>query len=672
MRGGTLTILMALVMSFGAGVEAQERVVRRAPTGPSVKMATLEGERAILPITLAGATILVDDVYVNGEGPFRFLLDTGAQGGGRVDASLVEKLSLAETGQVMGSDGSGRAGPTMTMHQLDTLAFGGLTFEGVRVISRDYNLNGAGVRGHIDGILGFALFEEFLLTIDYDTRELRVARGELPEPNGTDIFELSNHGAPGVDIVLGGRKHHARIDSGNMGGLTVSQRIADDLEFEAEPVQVGEARTVTGAFPISRGTITGDLSIGDLHVEKPEVTIAGPMPGVNLGSHMLQEFVVTFDQAHERIRFQKADSTRPEGAPRSSRLARQTTEVPMPLVMGRPTIEATINGQGPYRFILDTGASMLVLFDSLAEELGLEATGSTRVGDPSSPQAVAASEYQVAAVGVGETTAEGVYAISLPDMPGVGDVRGVFGLPVLHDLVTTLDYPGERLVLSRAPLGRNDGSVAYRDEGGQINFDLDIAGHPIETHLDTGSPGALSLPLSLAEDLPLQAPPTVVGRGRTVSGEFEIHSAQLDGTLSWLGTTIEDPQLMFNDRFAWGNLGGGLLQDFELTIDQVNRRLRLQEPQGPRVVRRGPAGRPRWGFGLRGQGGGAMSISQVMSGGIAEAAGLKAGDVIVKVNGRAMDAIDQAELGAIMQSSPITLTVERDGREIDIELRRPE
>ena len=78
------------------------------------------------------------------------------------------------------------------------------------------------------------------------------------------------------------------------------------------------------------------------------------------------------------------------------------------------------------------------------------------------------------------------------------------------------------------------------------------------------------------------------------------------------------------------------------------------------------------GFGLRGQGGGPLSISQVTSGGIAEAAGLKAGDVIVKVNGRAMDAIDQAELGAIMQTSPITLTVERDGEEMDIELKRPD
>ena len=62
---------------------------------------------------------------------------------------------------------------------------------------------------------------------------------------------------------------------------------------------------------------------------------------------------------------------------------------------------------------------------------------------------------------------------------------------------------------------------------------------------------------------------------------------------------------------------------------------------------------------------------QVMSGGIAETAGLKAGDVIVKVNGRDMSSLDQSELAALLQSSPVTLTVERDDREIDIELKRP-
>src|SRR5258708_161374 len=38
---------------------------------------------------------------------------------------------------------------------------------------------------------------------------------------------------------------------------------------------------------------------------------------------------------------------------------------------GRPIVDVSINGTGPYRFILDTGASMTVIADDLKIELAL-------------------------------------------------------------------------------------------------------------------------------------------------------------------------------------------------------------------------------------------------------------------------------------------------------------
>src|SRR5216684_4175785 len=40
---------------------------------------------------------------------------------------------------------------------------------------------------------------------------------------------------------------------------------------------------------------------------------------------------------------------------------------------GRPIVEVSINGKGPYRFILDTGASVTVISDDLKDELALPA-----------------------------------------------------------------------------------------------------------------------------------------------------------------------------------------------------------------------------------------------------------------------------------------------------------
>src|SRR5262245_44190276 len=50
---------------------------------------------------------------------------------------------------------------------------------------------------------------------------------------------------------------------------------------------------------------------------------------------------------------------------------------------GKSVVEVKINGQGPYRFFLDTGAGGMVINGDLAKELKLPIIGSTELGDPS-------------------------------------------------------------------------------------------------------------------------------------------------------------------------------------------------------------------------------------------------------------------------------------------------
>ena len=93
-------------------------------------------------------------------------------------------------------------------------------------------------------------------------------------------------------------------------------------------------------------------------------------------------------------------------APSSTHLGRETVTVPMKLVMNRPTVEVKVNGQGPYLFVLDTGAGTNVLDPKLAKELGLESSGETKIGDPSNPEAIDAKTYELASLSVGEARFE--------------------------------------------------------------------------------------------------------------------------------------------------------------------------------------------------------------------------------------------------------------------------
>src|SRR4051812_21560034 len=68
------------------------------------------------------------EVMVNGQGPFVFGFDTGAQEGPRLDASLVEKLKLKATGEVQAIDPSARNPQTSATVKLESLSVGGLRF----------------------------------------------------------------------------------------------------------------------------------------------------------------------------------------------------------------------------------------------------------------------------------------------------------------------------------------------------------------------------------------------------------------------------------------------------------------------------------------------------------------------------------------------------------------
>src|SRR5678816_4212087 len=65
--------------------------------------------------------------------------------------------------------------------------------------------------------------------------------------------------------------------------------------------------------------------------------------------------------------------------PMRAMLPREGIDVPVEMWAGVPTVQVTVNGRGPYRFVVDTGSTPAAGFSTaLARELGLPAeSGST-------------------------------------------------------------------------------------------------------------------------------------------------------------------------------------------------------------------------------------------------------------------------------------------------------
>jgi len=276
--------------------------VRHGPAGP---------DRTVVPATGAEVEMARSDhlpavsVMINGRGPYRFALDTGGGGNGSIDSTVAAALGLEVIGQARSGDPSGRNMVTVDLVKVPSLAIGDARFEGVEMSVRAGRLRRMG--SPVDGILGFRLFQECLLTLDYPANRLRVDRGDLPAVNGKDVLAFERpRGIPSIRLQVDSMWVDADVDAGAPGGFSLPASLEPKLAFAAPPQVVGQGRTIGNDFEIRAGAIKGSVRLGGYEYKDANVELQPVFPMANVGSRVLRDFRVTFDQKNNRMRLVKA------------------------------------------------------------------------------------------------------------------------------------------------------------------------------------------------------------------------------------------------------------------------------------------------------------------------------------------------------------------------------
>lgn len=266
-------------------------VVSAAAQTPSV---------AVAPMQFRGPMPVIE-VRLNGQGPFLFAIDTGGGMQADIDTSIAERLKLQPNGIVRSGDPSGLNDRELNTAQIGSITFGGVEFRNVTALVRPQRITAS--YPEVDGILGFALFTDYLLTLDYPAMEVRLARGNLPNANGADIlsFEIENR-VPVIELGIGKWRVKAHIDSGNfVAGFILPEDLVEQLPLLSEPVTVGRARSVSNQIEIKQVQLRDTIHIG--RFDYPQATIAFPaLSNTNVGFKILREFALTFDQKNRRMK----------------------------------------------------------------------------------------------------------------------------------------------------------------------------------------------------------------------------------------------------------------------------------------------------------------------------------------------------------------------------------
>jgi len=137
---------------------------------------------------------------------------------------------------------------------------------------------------------------------------------------------------------------------------------------------------------------------------------------------------------------------------------KEVTAVPFELVNHRPFIKVTVNGRTPLRFVVDTGASLSVVSDTVAAQLGIKPVargGNARAVGGSGSFPIVYGVLDSITIGEAKIEAIPVYIrtiYSAPETPEIEKADGYIGLSVLANYGVTLDYQAKQMTLDRSPI----------------------------------------------------------------------------------------------------------------------------------------------------------------------------------------------------------------------------
>jgi hypothetical protein len=283
------SLLAIVVLMPGARLQSQSRA-QPDSNPPKILRLTAPVEVPMLNVGTEQSPLPGVEVMVNGRGPFRFGIETGAR-------FLIITADAAERAGL----GTESPGATPELH-VDSITVVAMLLGDIHV-----SVLSRAPRG-VDGLLGLPAFENLLLTIDYPHTRIRFERDSLPAADGATILPLQRvSDFWGLPVSYAGHPMTTVLDTRSTGAFSLDPKVIPILPWTAEPVVVGRAGGAGNpTTEIKAGTLNGNVALGQYRITNPFLTLHQLPPDFpsepRIGAVALKNFVLTLDQRHARVR----------------------------------------------------------------------------------------------------------------------------------------------------------------------------------------------------------------------------------------------------------------------------------------------------------------------------------------------------------------------------------
>lgn len=257
--------------------------------------------------------IVIADVYLEGTGPFPFIVDTDSSPSA-IDVGLARTLGLP----------LGHAFPEGTFPViLHDISLGRTSLSPLSAIAVDLEPLRSRVDRPIYGILGKSFFRSHTITLDYRCKKITV--GDRPRANPLASLHVRYVGPEVIshDVWVGSHRVTATIDTGNTSALFVTKRGIQLLNLE-EAAEDGQPsvryeypgqRAAEHVLHDTRGTVN-DVRIGTRNLGRVAALFS---PGlahekfdIDIGNGIFQNYLVTFNLTAGILNLERASSSCPD------------------------------------------------------------------------------------------------------------------------------------------------------------------------------------------------------------------------------------------------------------------------------------------------------------------------------------------------------------------------
>ncbi len=270
-----------------------------------------------LPFELVDNRIIVS-ARMNGVGPLRFILDTGADEGYLTHATA-ERLHLKVAGE---EDGHGTGATTLRMGRAEVgeIRLGEAVFHNwpMALLMSDEPDNVFGSRAP-DGVIGKPVFDRYAVRVDYQRKVLTLTpAAQYVAPAGAVVvrFDLPLQ-IPVIDAELDGVRGRFGVDTGARSSLLVYGPFAAEHKLKEKYGAKLEGVTGWGLGGPIRSLLARSqhFLIGGFDVQGSVVRLSTLTTGLTTSSEMagligpdiLERFVVTFDYSRRQMLLEKSN-----------------------------------------------------------------------------------------------------------------------------------------------------------------------------------------------------------------------------------------------------------------------------------------------------------------------------------------------------------------------------